>query len=191
MLIPLPRRRLPFAQQIRLLFFSVVVFTAIEVFNGVSGRSLNAFGVIPRHPDRLLNILFSPFIHGNFTHFISNLSTLIIFQWLLLWHGILRFWLVSVAVIVLGGLGVYLFGRPAIHIGASGLIFGYFGYLLLAGLLSRELPLLLISLLVGALYGSLLWGVLPIQPYVSFESHLFGLLAGLVMALLVGGAKRS
>ena len=92
---------------------------------------------------------------------------------------------VNAVVIGTGGGLVWLFGSTAIHIGASGLIFGWFGFLVARGLVDRSLVTLGAALLTGFLYGSILWGVLPGQPGVSWEGHLFGAIAGAVAALLI------
>jgi membrane associated rhomboid family serine protease len=185
-----PRQSVTFGSQLRFAFQLFVVMALVELINLLSGRALNQFGLIPRETFGLIGIVTSPFIHGNLSHFISNMPPLLLFTILVFEHGRLRFWFASIGIVVLGGLAVWFFGRPSIHIGASGLIFGYFGYLLVAGLISREFKLLFISLFVAIVYGGMLWGVLPTQPMVSFESHLFGLIAGVVMALLIGRAKR-
>jgi len=92
---------------------------------------------------------------------------------------------VNAVVIGLGGGLVWLFGGSAIHIGASGLIFGWFGFLIARGLVDRSPITLGAALVVGVLYGSILWGVLPGQPGVSWEAHLFGAIAGAAAAALV------
>lgn len=190
MLIRFARRPVPLKAQLKIVFNLFVIMGAIELVNTFTGRFLNNFGIIPRTEAGLVGILFAPFIHGNALHFAGNIVPLLLFAALMLEHGRLRFWLVSTGIVVLGGFGVWAFGRTSIHIGASGLIFGYLGFLVAAGIVSKELKLLVISLFVGFFYGGMLWGVLPTQDYISFESHLFGLLAGILMALLVGSAKR-
>jgi membrane associated rhomboid family serine protease len=80
------------------------------------------------------------------------------------------------------GLLVWVFARDARHLGASGILYGYFGYLLLAGFLSKRIWLALISVMVLIFYGSMIWGVLPSQPFISWESHLFGFVSGLYLA---------
>jgi membrane associated rhomboid family serine protease len=185
-----PRKSVSFGQQLRLAFQLFLIMAVVEVINMVSGRFLNQFGLIPRETMGLIGIVTSPFIHGNLTHFLGNMPPLLLFTVLVLEHGRTRFWLASIGIVILGGAGVWLFGRASIHIGASGLVFGYFGYLFVAGFISKEFKLLSISIFVAVLYGGMLWGVLPTQPMVSFESHLFGLIAGIMMALLVGRAKR-
>lgn len=191
MLIALPRKGVPFRVQLRLLTSAVTLLVVLEIINLVSGRALNGLGIYPRVSQSLWTLPFAPLLHADFWHLISNLMSLVLFAILLLQHGLTRFWLVTVGVTLLGGFGVWLFARPAYHLGSSLLIFGYFGYLLLAGVVSREVKLLLISIGIGLLYGSLLWGVLPQQHWVSFEAHLFGFLAGLVCAVLFGRARNA
>lgn len=117
-------------------------------------------------------------------HLLSNALPLAVLGFLLLMHGTVRFLLVNLWVIVVGGGLVWLFGRNAMHVGASGVIYGYFAYLLVAGFLSKQFKLLLISLFVMVAYGGLIWGVLPGSPYISWESHLFGAVAGCLAAFI-------
>ncbi len=158
----------------------------IEVVNFISNRSLNTWGIIPDSQDPWIGIIAAPFLHGSVSHFSSNIIPLAIFSMLVLQHGLKRFWYASVFIILVTGVLVWLFGRPVIHIGASGLIYGYFGFLIVAGLVSREFKLISISLLVGFFYGGMIWGVLPLSPYISFESHLFGALSGAVAGVIWG-----
>ncbi|MDX1342534.1 MAG: rhomboid family intramembrane serine protease [Reinekea sp.] len=190
MLFRFPRKTVPLRAQLKLVIQIFLLVSAVELINLLTGRSLNSFGIIPRTMSGLYGIATAPFIHGNSVHFASNLLPLLLFSALMLEHGRVRFWLTTVGVILLGGGAVWLFGRAAVHIGASGLIFGYFGFLVTAGIISRELKLLFIAGVVGFFYSGILWGVIPSQSYVSFESHLFGLLAGMAIALLIGSAKR-
>jgi membrane associated rhomboid family serine protease len=85
-------------------------------------------------------------------------------------------------IIIVGGLGVWLIGRPAYHVGASGLVFGYFGFLVARGWYEKSIPSVIISIFVIIFYGSMIWGVFPVVPYISWESHLFGFLAGILAA---------
>ena len=118
-------------------------------------------------------------------HFLSNIFTLSVFTFLLLQFGERKYFVVTVALIIGTGLLVWLFGRSAYHLGASGVIYGYFGFLLLGGFLSKKPGLMLISVLVVFFYGAMVWGVLPTQPYISWESHLFGFIMGLVLAWIL------
>jgi membrane associated rhomboid family serine protease len=170
-------------QQLTWVSYIVGFLAIIEVINMFTGRYyLNQFSLYPRELSHLLHIFTAPFLHANFAHFASNIVTLSIFSLLLLQFGGKRFISVSLSLIVMTGLLVWVFGRPSFHLGASGVIYGYFGYLVLAGFLSKRFFLMLISVLVAFFYGGMIWGVLPNQPYISWESHLFGFLAGLCLA---------
>lgn len=171
-------------QQIKWVLSLLAILALIEVLNLLSGRMLNQWGNIPRFIPGLKGILIGPFLHGSLQHFLSNIIPLGIFTYLLLQYGFKRYVLVSLWIIVLSGSLVWLFGRTATHIGASGLIYGYFGFLVLAGILSKRFSMMLISVVVVILYGGLIFGVMPGSPFISWESHLFGFLAGLVAARL-------
>jgi membrane associated rhomboid family serine protease len=154
-------------------------------------RSLDRFGIRPRTDEGLLGILLAPFLHGGLPHLIANSVPLFLLGWLVLLRGVGTFLAVTAITVLLGGLGVWLFAGPnTIHIGASGLIFGYLGYLLLRGYFERSVGSILIALVVGALYGGALWGVLPSRPGVSWEGHLFGFLAGIVAARVLAARPR-
>jgi len=168
-----------FQQQFNLVLVLSLIIAAIEVINLLTGRTLNQFGLIPRDPSGLLGVLTAPLLHGSIWHFFSNIIPFAVFSFLLLQHGTSRYLQVTILCTVISGLLVWAFARSAIHVGASGLIYGYFGYLVLAGFLSKKFKLILISLFVGIAYGTLIFGVLPVGRYISWESHLFGLIVGL------------
>ena len=136
----------------------------------------------PRSLNGLYGIPISPFIHGSIAHYASNIVPLCIFSYLLLQYGFRQFISVTLFSIVFTGVMVWAIGRPSYHLGASGVLYGYFGFLVLAGFLSKRIKLILISLLVGFFYGGLIFGVLPVKAFVSWESHLFGLISGLLAA---------
>ena len=115
-------KNLDTTQQIKWVLLVLAVISAIEVINLLSGRSLNQFGNIPRYVPGLKGIIFGPFLHGSLQHFFANIIPLGIFTYLTLQYGAKRYWLVTVWIILLSGLLVWLFGRSASHIGASGLI---------------------------------------------------------------------
>jgi membrane associated rhomboid family serine protease len=103
--------------------------------------------------------------------------------------GIRRWLLVTAFVVVLGGLATWLFARPAAHVGASGLVFGYAGFLLVAGFVEKSLRGIAVAVIVGVLFGGMvLRGITPVSAYVSWESHLFGLAAGVFAAFAIAGA---
>ena len=155
------------------------------------GGRLNAYGVRPRSIDGLEGILFMPFLHGSFAHLAANTLPFVTLGWLIMLREISDFFIVSAVTVLVSGLGVWLTGAPnSAHIGASGLIFGYFGFLLLRGYFERSFTSILLSLIVGFFYGSLIWGVLPSQQGISWEGHFFGFVGGVLTAQLLGRPKR-
>ncbi|MBO9998826.1 MAG: rhomboid family intramembrane serine protease [Cyanobacteria bacterium SID2] len=148
------------------------------IFNG----QLDRLGILPRHPESLRGILLMPFLHGNFAHLLSNTFPFLVLGWLVMVRGIGDFFFVTAVVMLASGLGVWIFGSPGFHIGASGVVFGYLGFLLLRGLFERSFQSIALSLLVVFFYGGLVVGVLPGQPGVSWEGHFFGLLGGILAA---------
>ncbi|WP_062269345.1 rhomboid family intramembrane serine protease [Endozoicomonas arenosclerae] len=185
------RVKIPLKSQLKIVAVACLILSVLEVINIVTGRSLNSYGLIPRDTATgWIGIFTSPFLHGSLLHFFSNIVPFAIFSVLVLQHGLLRYIVVTVVCILLSGALVWGLGRPGVHVGASGLIYGYFGFLLLAGIFSREIKLILISIFVGISYGGLIFGVLPGVPYISWESHLFGLLAGFLCAWLWAHEKK-
>ncbi|MGR3490899.1 MAG: rhomboid family intramembrane serine protease [Shimia sp.] len=159
---------------------------AIQLLNALSGYWLNfAFGLIPRDITGLDGIVAMPLLHGNFAHLLANTPPLAIMGALLAATATRALFAVN-AIIVLGsGAAVWLLGSTAIHIGASGLVFGWFGFLVTRGIVDRSAITLLCAAGVGFFFGAMLYGVLPGQPGVSWEAHLFGALAGVAAAILV------
>ncbi len=156
----------------------------VEAVNLLFGHGFASWGILPRSLTGLVGIPLAPFIHGSLWHALSNTVPLLVLGGLTLTIGERRFWLTTLAIIVLSGLLVWLFARGAYHVGASGLVFGYFGVLVSRALIERKIISIAIACLVVALYGGLLWGVLPSRSYISFEAHLFGLIAGVATVWL-------
>ncbi len=146
------------------------------------GHQLNSWGTFPRTVHGLTGIPLSPFLHGSFGHVVSNSIPFLVLGGLIALRGRQVLLRVSFIVIGLGGAGVWALGRPAIHIGASGLVFGYFGYLVARGWYERKLGSILMAIAVIILYGGLIVGVIPARSLVSWEAHLFGLIAGVLAA---------
>ncbi|MEM6992229.1 MAG: rhomboid family intramembrane serine protease [Myxococcota bacterium] len=157
----------------------------IEIVDAVVfGGGLDAYGVVPRTITGLTGIAAAPFLHGDFAHLASNTIGILLLGGLTLAIGRREFALVTLTGIVIGGLGTWVFGRPAVHIGASGVVFAYLGFLLLRGWYDRRPGPIVLSLLVAWFQGSLLLGMIPgVTPAnISWEGHLFGFLAGALVA---------
>ena len=160
---------------------------AVEIVDLVAG-DLDSHGIRPRHVDGLLVILAAPFLHQGFAHLVGNTLPFVVLGALVALGGLLRVAAVSAIVVAVGGLGVWLTAAPGtVHIGASGLVFGYAAYLIARGLYSRELLHLLVALAVVVVYGTtLLLGLLPAAG-VSWQGHLFGGIGGLLAARTLHG----
>ena len=145
-----------------------------------------SWGLVPRTWTGLVGIPAMPFLHANLQHIVSNTLPLVVLL-MLLAGSKANSWTVVAEVVLLSGVLLWLFGRPAIHIGASGLIFGLVAFLIVAGLLERRFVPLVISLVVIFFYGgSLLLGVVPpIRSHISWDGHLFGAVAGGIVAYLL------
>lgn len=154
----------------------------VHIANVVTNGVLYQYGIQPRQLDSLWGVFTAPFLHGNLGHLLNNLIGLIIFSSLLFVHSLKRYLWSSAFIIVLTGLLVWFFARNALHIGASGWIFGLWSLCIATAWYDRKFINILIALLVVFLYGGMLFGVLPGDPRVSFESHFFGAIAGVVCA---------
>jgi membrane associated rhomboid family serine protease len=159
---------------------------AIELLDRAGGHRLDQVGGIrPHEVSGLDGILFAPFLHANFVHLYSNSVPLIITGTFVLARGLKRFLVVTAFIAVASGVGVWLLGRPGtVVIGASGIIFGYLGYLLARGIVERSPWGISVGLLVGLLYGTQISGVLPTDQRISWQAHLFGFAGGVLAAIL-------
>lgn len=166
------------------LIFGLLGFMwAIELIDLLPFLRLDSYGIHPRELSGLLGIVLAPLLHAGFDHLIVNSLPFVILGGIVLIGGLRTFWIVTTFVTIAGGLGVWFFGGDATnHIGASGLIFGYLGFLLARGLFEQSLAWALVSVAILLIYGGLLWGVLPLEVGVSWQGHLFGFLAGVIVA---------
>lgn len=167
------------------IFGCVALMWLVELINLALDYRLNVWGIRPRTLSGLPGIIFAPFLHGGIGHLLTNTIPFVILGWLVILHGPRTFVKVSVLVILLSGIAIWLFGRAAYHIGASALIFGYFGFLIARAWYERSLGSILVALVTIILYGGILWGAFPFHPQIAWEGHLFGLLAGILAARLV------
>ena len=162
----------------------VALIWIVEVVNLFLGHRLVSWGILPRSFTGLIGIPLAPMLHGGFWHTVSNTVPLLILGALTLAGGKRKFWETTVNVTLLSGALVWIFAREAYHVGASGLVFGYFGVILARAIIERGIIAIAIAIVTVMTYGGLLWGILPLRSYVSFESHLFGLIAGFVVIWL-------
>ncbi|MFM0351560.1 rhomboid family intramembrane serine protease [Paraburkholderia sp. RL17-347-BIC-D] len=153
---------------------------------------LNRHGVVPRTLGGLQGILFAPWLHASMMHLVANTGGLLILGWLCTWPRIANFWQATIGAMLGAGLCAWLLGAPfTVHIGASGLVFGYAGYLVARGHYTRHLLAMLVALFVAASYGlTMLFGVMPIYPGVSWQSHLGGALGGILAARAAARSAR-
>lgn len=164
----------------------VALMWGLEVVDALLGGRLNYYGIYPRQYIGLKGILFAPFLHGSFGHLISNTVPFVVMGWFVMLREIKDFFVVSAIALLASGLGVWLFGASgSLHIGASGVIFGYFGFLLARAYFERSALSIALALTVGLLYGGLIGGVLPTRLGISWEGHLFGFIGGVLAASLL------
>lgn len=171
------------------LFFSilypslfVILLWGIKFFEVAENVNLSWYGLYPRTIHGLLGIVTAPLLHADFPHLISNTIPLLILG------SVICFFYRSIAfqvffwVYLMTGVWVWAAGRDSYHIGASGIIYGFVTFLFFSGIFRKDTRLLALSLFVTFLYGSTIWGMLPLQNGISWESHMLGALAGLITA---------
>ncbi|HOY38443.1 MAG: rhomboid family intramembrane serine protease [Bacteroidales bacterium] len=156
----------------------------IKLFEISSGISLSNYGVLPRNLHSLFGIILMPLLHGDYAHLAANSVA-----FLVLGTGVFYFYRdIAVKVLLFSwlstGIITWVIGRESYHIGASGLVYAFAGFIFLSGVLRNHFRLMAISLLVVFLYGSMIWGIFPIEPNISWEGHLSGLFTGFVLALI-------
>ncbi len=198
MVVPAPEPRrinrvLP-RSPLRSALFMLVVTAGLYVIEAVDtasgGRLERDGGIEPLEVDGLDGVLWSPLLHGNWAHLIANTVPFLVLGFLAMAGGFRQFALVTATIWLLGGLGVWLTGGSGYHIGASGLIFGWLVFLLTRGFFARSGLQILLAVGLFFVWGGVLFGVLPGQPGVSWQAHLFGAVAGLLAARLVARADR-
>ena len=167
----------------------VAVLWVVAIVNWLGGPDLRQFGVAPRDTASLLGIPLHIFVHDGFYHLLSNTGPLLVLGGLVGMRGAGTLLAISIFIVVFAGGGVWLVGREGVHIGASGLVFGYFGYLVARGFFERSLVSILIAVAVAVFYGGLIFGVLPLDGFVSWEGHLFGLIGGVITAWMQGRGR--
>jgi len=174
-----------------LIAIALVVMWAIEIVDTYAlDNRLQRGGIHPRETDGIDGIAWAPFLHSGFEHLISNTVPLAVLGGLVSLRG-LRYWAwVSVASIVLGGGLTWAFGGSGNHIGASGLVYGYFGALVGAAFIERNVRAMAAAFIPFFFYNTMLVGIVP-QPQISWEGHLFGLVAGVLAAIVLRAPRKT
>ncbi|MFI1917520.1 rhomboid family intramembrane serine protease [Nocardia sp. NPDC020380] len=163
----------------------------VEGVDTVSNHDLDSAGVKPRTMDGLSGIIFAPVLHANWEHLIGNTLPFVVLGLLTLLTGIGRGLAATAIIWVIGGLGVWLTAPSnTVTIGASILIFGFFTYLVSYGWFARNVLQIVVGVVVGLLYGSILLGILPGNPGISWQGHLFGAVGGLIAGWVLSGDER-
>ena len=162
----------------------VLLISTVFFMDKEFGLELYRYGLKPRTLTGLLGILTMPFIHGGFEHLFNNMTALFVLVWFLFYFykdlgPRILFW-----IFILSGIWVWISARGTFHIGASAVVYGLVTFLFFSGIFRMYYRLVAVSLLVVFMYGSLVWGILPIQEGVSWEGHLWGSLAGLLLAFI-------
>jgi membrane associated rhomboid family serine protease len=170
--------------QINIISTFIAIFWIIEIVNQIFfGDRLDYFGIIPRNIVGLRGIILAPFLHADFAHLIANTIPFTILAWFVMLQDTDDFFVVSFYSMIVSGVGVWLFAQPnSITVGASGIIFGYLGFLMLRGYFQKKPASIALSLIVIFLYGGMIWGVLPSNPHISWLAHLFGFIGGILAA---------
>lgn len=173
-------------EQMRWVLVFLAAIWVVAVVNLITGHALNGwFGLQPRAFGGLDGILLMPLLHGSLSHTMANSVPVLVLGGALAATAPRSALTATLLILLLGGTAVWVFGKDATHVGASGLIFGWFGFLVARGAVERRLLPLLVAVAVAVFYGTMIWGVLPGQPGVSWESHLFGALAGVIAAFVL------
>jgi membrane associated rhomboid family serine protease len=164
----------------------VGVLWFVHVLNLLTMSSLTSFGIHPRTWEGLVGILFSPFLHGSIEHLVMNTLSFVLLGGMMILRGKREFWTVSAVGAMGAGLGAWLLGAAgSVHIGLSGVLFAYLGFLMTRGFFERSVLPILVSLVMILMFGSMVWGVLPLTAGVSWQAHLFGFLSGIWAAARV------
>ncbi|HRL48546.1 MAG TPA: rhomboid family intramembrane serine protease [Propioniciclava sp.] len=155
----------------------------LEGVDALTGGALDSLGVSPRDVTELPQIFTAPFLHFGFAHLIANSVPFLVLGTLTRMAGRREFWIATLSSIVVSGLVTWLISAPmSVTAGASGLVFGWLGFLLLRGLFARNWVQILVAAAVFGFFGGMLWGVFPTMPGVSWQAHLGGVLGGALAA---------
>ena len=196
---PQPKKRSGWVVAGTTIFSFVALLYVVEFFDQIDGHHLDDYGIRPMETDGLWGILFAPLLHANWAHLAANTGPALVLGFLVALAGLWRFFWATAIIWIGGGLGTWLIGNvgspcgPTDHIGASGLIFGWLTFLLVFGFFVRSGVQIFVGFLVLVIYGSVLWGAVPVLNVcggVSWQGHLCGGIAGVVAAYLLSSRER-
>lgn len=188
---PQPERRPPWVVAAIGAGGFVVLLWLLEIVDASADHRLDQYGIEPRTGDGLLGILFAPLLHGGWRHLEANTLPCLVLLFLVLLSGVARGLQATAIIWLVAGIGVWLVaGSGTIHLGASSLIFGWLVYLVLRGFWNRNAVEILIGVVLFLVYGGVLLGVLPGEPGISWQGHLFGAVGGGLAAFLLGEPQR-
>lgn len=162
------------------------ILWGFNLLNWTLGGAFNRLGIYPRQPLGLIGIAFAPFLHGGVNHLFFNTIPLFMLGLFMLGDGMTTFILANIMIMFFSGLAVWLIGRKGIHIGASGVISGYFGYVLASAYETPTLTTIALGVVALYYFGGILFSLFPSEERVSWEGHLTGFLAGIGSRLGMG-----
>ncbi|MEK6229393.1 MAG: rhomboid family intramembrane serine protease [Actinomycetota bacterium] len=161
----------------------VALMWGLEVVDAIAGGSLDEYGIEPRDDDGLIGIVAAPFLHAGFGHLIANTVPFVVMGLVIAFNGAVRVLAVTAIVTLVSGLGTWLVAPDfTLHIGASGVVFGYATYLISRGVFNRDALELAVGLIVVLVWGTVLLGGLRPEDGISWQGHLFGAIGGVVAA---------
>ena len=160
----------------------VGLFWGVRIVEDIYHLDLTTYGILPLTLEGLPGIILSPFIHSSYEHLMSNTLPFLVLMFALLYFYRHLAYRIFFLIYILSGICVWLGGREAWHIGASGIVYGLASFLFFSGVFRKDANLLTIGIIVVFLYGGMFWGLLPIKPEISWESHLWGSASGLMLA---------
>lgn len=170
---------------------ATVLLYLVELVDVILPADLDTNGIIPRTLGGLDGIVWMPFLHGGWPHLLSNTLPFLVLGFLVFANGLGQWIAVTATIWIVGGVGVWLTGASgSVHVGASGVIFGWMLFLLVRGVFNRSFRQLAVAVVLLAYWGTMLFGVLPGDPGISWQGHLFGALGGVLAAWLVSVANK-
>lgn len=180
----------PLVRAIQVIGALLVLLWVVEIVNVLTGHALDNFGIVPRRLGSLAHIATAPLLHFGWAHLIANSVPFFVLGVIVYLDGVGRWVITTLTVVVTSGLLVWLMSPSgSITAGASGVVFGWLAYVLVRGFFTRRIGQILLAVLILAVYGGVLWGILPMTAGVSWQAHLGGAIGGVIAAWLLNGRR--